>query len=88
MPKVTKKSVLNIKDDMTPDQKLEFHNLYTNATHDIVTDSAFTAEQKRDMVEKLPDITELEFYKFLKTKYQTASDISKYLKDRMKNRNG
>lgn len=51
----------------------------SKAIQDVNTDTALTAEQKRDTIKKMAGISKQDMYDFLNIQYRTGPDISKYV---------
>lgn len=68
--------------NLTNDQQTEFRQLYSNAVQDINTDSAFTAEQKRDLIKALPGMSDFGFYNFLKSQYRSGPDLAIWISEK------
>jgi len=80
---------------MTNDQMTHFRDLLSQAVQDINTDSAFTAEQKRDLIKAMPGMSDKNhnFYDFLNTQYQSGPALAEYIRqyvseDRPRNTRG
>ena len=56
-----------------------FREKLSKAIRDVNTDTALTAEQKRDTIKKMAGISKQDMYNFLNVQYRTGPDISKYV---------
>ena len=55
--------------------------LVSKAVRDINTDSAFTAEQKRDLIRKLGGVPRHLMFEFLNSQYRSGPDIAKSIEE-------
>jgi len=65
---------------MTNDQMTAFMDLRVKAIRDILTDSAFTPEQKSQLVKEMPSMEDAGFYQFLNTQFRTGPDLAEYIR--------
>lgn len=66
---------------MTDDQMTDFMMKYSAAVRDINTSSAFTPEQKKDLIKNMPNMSDFGFYKFLNSQYQGDMQLASYIKN-------
>lgn len=65
-------------------QKEHFSEMYKAAINDITTESAFTSELKRELVENMPNTNDIVFYQALRSQYHTAHMLRKYIENHSK----
>ena len=56
-----------------------FREKLSKAIQDVNTDTALTAEQKRDTIKKMSGISKQDMFDFLNANYRTGPDISAYV---------
>ena len=62
------------------DLQKRFTELISKAIRDINTDSAFTAEQKRDLIKQLGGAPKHLMFEFLNSQYRSGPEIAKNIK--------